>query len=172
MAHSRPSRASRKLYLKGKIGGRIFSSEGVTRIKFLEYCRTHPRQVFEALLAAQEHFIQNTIIFQDLCNEYNTDIPEEADDTAGDEQYEVDYILDSRIYKGILQYRAKWAGYEDDLEWYNAENFEKAPYRLQEFHFRYPWKPGPPNDLDDWLLRAGDDELTMDEFQEYSEPNA
>ncbi|KAH2456584.1 hypothetical protein KXV71_007755, partial [Aspergillus fumigatus] len=60
MAHSRPSRASRKLRLKGKIGGRIFSEEGVTRTKFLEYCRTTPRQVCEALLAAQEHFIRST----------------------------------------------------------------------------------------------------------------
>ncbi|KAL5684588.1 hypothetical protein EMGR_005772 [Emarellia grisea] len=145
MAHSRPSRASRKLRLKGKIGGRIFSEEGVTRTKFLEYCRTNPRQVFEALLAAQEHFIRSTPSLRGRRDEYYTDIPEEADDTTGDEQ-------------------VKWAGYEDDPEWYNAENFERAPYRLQEFHFRYPWKPGPPKDLDDWLLRAGDDELTLDEY--------
>jgi hypothetical protein len=172
MAHSRPSSASRKLYLKGKISGRIFANEGVTRTKFLEYCRTNPRQVFEALLAAQEHFIRSTTSLRGRRDEYYTDIPEETDYTTGDEQYEVDYILDSRMFDGILQYRVKWARYEDDPEWYNAENFERAPYRVQEFHFRYPWKPGPPKNLDDWLLRAGDDELTIDEYHGCSEPNA
>ncbi|KAF7139671.1 hypothetical protein CNMCM5793_007270 [Aspergillus hiratsukae] len=163
MAHSCPSSASRKLYLKGKIGGEIFSGEGVTRTKFLEYCRTNPCQVFEAILTMQEYFIGSTTSLRGRGDEYSKDIAEEADDTTGDEQYEVDYILDSRAHDGNLQYRVKWAGYKDDPEWYGAENFERAPYRLQEFHFRYPWKPGPPKDLDDWLLRAGDDELTSDE---------
>jgi hypothetical protein len=171
MAHSRPSRASRKLRLKGKIGRRIFLDEGVTQTKFLKYYRTNPRQVFEALLAAQEHFIQSTPSLRGRRDECYTDIPEEVDDMTGDEQYEVDYILNSRTHDGNLQYRVKWAGYKDDPEWYNAENFERAPYRLQEFHFRYPWKPGPPKDLNDWLLRAGDEELTMDEFHKCSEPN-
>jgi hypothetical protein len=34
------------------------------------------------------------------------------------------------MHDGILQYRVKRVGYEDDPEWYNAENFEWAPYRL------------------------------------------
>ena len=39
------------------------------------------------------------------------------------EEWEVDDILDSRLYgRGKrLQYRVKWKGYDTDLEWYNAD---------------------------------------------------
>jgi hypothetical protein len=60
------------------------------------------------------------------------------------EEYEVDDILDSRITRrGKLQYKAKWVGYPTDNTWYPAENFVNAPDIIQDFHKRYPHKPGP-----------------------------
>ncbi|PVH90157.1 hypothetical protein DM02DRAFT_665451 [Periconia macrospinosa] len=44
-----------------------------------------------------------------------------------DVEYEVDKILEARIYYRKLQYRVKWVGYADDLDWYNAANFKNSP---------------------------------------------
>lgn len=59
--------------------------------------------MFQAIVAMQEHFIESTAALQGR-----------RDECTDDEQYEVDYILDSRIHDGKLQYRVKWAGYKDD----------------------------------------------------------
>jgi len=44
----------------------------------------------------------------------------------------------------MLQYRAKWKGYsaEHDKVRYPAENFNNAEHAVQQFHQRYPRKPG------------------------------
>ncbi|RYP29916.1 hypothetical protein DL767_006515 [Monosporascus sp. MG133] len=79
---------------------------------------------------------------------------EEMDDTDSDEnveEYIVDEILDSRLSgEGVLQYRVRWGGYATDPVWYDAEGFKGAPFKLREFHYRHPKKPGPPEDLDVW----------------------
>lgn len=67
------------------------------------------------------------------------------------EEYEVEGILDSRLYCGKIQYQAKWAGYEEDLKWYNASNFKNSPHRLWDFHEANPSHPGPPKKLEDWI---------------------
>jgi len=58
-------------------------------------------------------------------------------------EYELEEIVDARLYYGKLQYRAKWTGYspEHDKVWYPASNFENAVNAKQEFHERYPEKP-------------------------------
>jgi Chromo (CHRromatin Organisation MOdifier) domain len=44
----------------------------------------------------------------------------------GEEEWEVDDILDSRLFgRGKrLQYRVKWKGIDQDLDWYNADGGE------------------------------------------------
>ena len=61
----------------------------------------------------------------------------------GEPEYELEEIVDSRLYYGKLQYRAKWTGYspEHDKVWYPASNFENAVNAKQRFHERYPEKP-------------------------------
>ena len=58
----------------------------------------------------------------------------------GNEEYELEEILDSRYRYKKLQYSAKWKGYtaEHDQEWYPADNFNKAELAVQQFHERYP----------------------------------
>jgi len=61
----------------------------------------------------------------------------------GEDQYELDEIIDSRFHYNKLQSRAKWEGYspEHDRVWYPAENFNHAEHTVQRFHRRYPGKP-------------------------------
>jgi len=61
----------------------------------------------------------------------------------GEPEYELEEIVDARLYYGRLQYRAKWTGYspEHDKVWYPASNFENAVHAKRRFHERYPEKP-------------------------------
>ena len=61
----------------------------------------------------------------------------------GEPEYELEEIIDSRLYRNKLQYRAKWTGYspEHDKTWYPAENFNNASLATEQFHSRYPRKP-------------------------------
>jgi len=61
----------------------------------------------------------------------------------GEPEYELEEIVDARLYHGKLQYRAKWTRYspEHDRVWYPASNFENTVHAKQRFHERYPEKP-------------------------------
>ena len=56
-------------------------------------------------------------------------------------EWEVLELLDSRYYYGRVQYRAKWKGFDQDLTWYYASDFEHSPDLLKAFHDKYPNKP-------------------------------
>lgn len=70
---------------------------------------------------------------------------------TGDQEFEVQEIIASRIVRGRLRYRASWIGYDEDLEWYPADNFKYSPYLLQRFHLANPEYPGPPEKLKSWI---------------------
>lgn len=59
------------------------------------------------------------------------------------EEYEVDQILDSRIFRNKLQYKVKCKGYEDPSEdtWEAKENLKNATLLTNQFHQDYPNKP-------------------------------
>jgi len=64
-------------------------------------------------------------------------------------EYEISKIVDSkidcrRVYK--LLYKVIWLGYEDtnnDSEWLPATELEHAKELVNDFHLKYPAKPGP-----------------------------
>ena len=58
----------------------------------------------------------------------------------GEPEYQLEEIIDSRLYRNELQYQAKWTGYshEYDKTWYPAENFNNASLATEQFHSRYP----------------------------------
>ena len=61
------------------------------------------------------------------------------DDTL---EYEVEEILDSKIFRRRLRYLVRWKGYPDsDNSWEPAEFLANAPNLLNEFHRKYPSKP-------------------------------
>jgi hypothetical protein len=69
--------------------------------------------------------------------------PVEVDEAL---EYEVSAILDSRKHRNRLQYLVEWAGYEgtpDHHTWEPATNLRNAKEYIQDFHRRYPNKPGP-----------------------------
>ena len=74
-------------------------------------------------------------------------VPADAVIINDEEEWEVDDILDSRRSHGQLQYKVNWAGFDLDLEWYNADDgeFDNATGVVDDFHKRYPRKPGPHN---------------------------
>src|SRR5437868_5269981 len=70
-------------------------------------------------------------------------LPPPPIEIAGEKEYELENIIDSRLHYGKLQYRAKWTGYspEHDKTWYPADNFENAALAVEHFHQQYPGKP-------------------------------
>jgi len=59
----------------------------------------------------------------------------------GEEEYQASSIEDCRMYKSQLQYLIRWTGY-DSLTWEPAK-FVDGLQAVDEFHQRYPQKPGP-----------------------------
>jgi len=51
-----------------------------------------------------------------------------------DEEYEVDYIVASHIYKRQLQYLVHWKGYkEHERTWEPSSNLKNAPSKVERF---------------------------------------
>ncbi|KAF9809211.1 hypothetical protein IEO21_07475 [Rhodonia placenta] len=70
--------------------------------------------------------------------------PEEppAIEVEGDEEYEVERIKDSRIFRRQLQYLVKWKGYDDShMSWEPACNVANAPALIADFHRKNPNAP-------------------------------
>ena len=61
----------------------------------------------------------------------------------GEDELELDEIIDYRLHYNKLQYRAKRKGYgpEEDKVWYPAENFNNAADAVGKSHEGYPEKP-------------------------------
>jgi hypothetical protein len=71
-------------------------------------------------------------------------------DIEGEEEFEVEEILDSRLFRRHGQYRVHWVGYHvSEATWEPWELLKNAPEKVQEFHDKYPNKPGP------WGLASG-----------------
>ena len=51
----------------------------------------------------------------------------------GEDEYELNEIIDSQLHYNKLQYRAKWKGYSPahDKVWYPPENFNHAEHTVQ-----------------------------------------
>ena len=59
-----------------------------------------------------------------------------------DEEYEVDAIIDSRIYKRKLQYLVHWKGYdESERTWEPVSNLKNSPKIVEQFHTSHPSAP-------------------------------
>jgi len=59
----------------------------------------------------------------------------------GEEEWFVDSILDSRMYRRRLLYLVKWTGF-DHPNWEPAESVNEIE-GVTRFHEQYPRKPGP-----------------------------
>ncbi len=57
-------------------------------------------------------------------------------------EWEIDDILNSQCYRRWLQYWVKWKSYDNDLNWYNADDdeFMNAQEMINDFHIKYSRK--------------------------------
>lgn len=57
-------------------------------------------------------------------------------------EYEVEKILDSRLFRNKLQYLVKWKGYDDSHnDWEVVGNVKNSKHLINEFHKRFPQAP-------------------------------
>ncbi len=56
-----------------------------------------------------------------------------------EDEWEIDDILNFRWYQRRLQYRVKWNDYDNDFNWYNADDdeFMNAQKIVDDFHIQY-----------------------------------
>ena len=99
------------------------------RLSLPHSMKIHP--VFHVNLLSAHH--TNTIPGQNF-----TEPPAEI--VEGEEQYEVESILNSRYFRNQLQYRVRWLGYDESYDtWEPLKNIEdSAPLAIQEFHTLHP----------------------------------
>jgi hypothetical protein len=62
-------------------------------------------------------------------------------EVEGDQEYQVERVEDSRVYRNQLQYLIRWMGY-DQMTWEPAKDVNGLQ-ALDIFHQKYPQKPGP-----------------------------
>jgi len=60
----------------------------------------------------------------------------------GQDEFEVEEIVDSRLRYRRLEYKVKWVGYPVP-EWEPADNLTHCQALINEFHSQYPTKPRP-----------------------------
>ena len=102
-----------------------------------------------------------------------TEPEEPAIEINGHPEWPVQEILDSRLFRGRLQYRASWVAHDPDSTWYNARGFIGAPHKVRDYHMAYPEKAGPPARLAAWLqaYEAEEDlEVTEEDDKAASKP--
>lgn len=60
----------------------------------------------------------------------------------GHQEYEVEYIVDSRIHRNSLQYLVHWKGYTTmDRTWESVKNLSNSKKLIQKFHQENPSRP-------------------------------
>jgi len=62
-------------------------------------------------------------------------------EVEGEEEWQVQEVLDSKLVRNRLRYLVKWEGY-DETTWKPAESINKLR-TVDEFHERYPLKLEP-----------------------------
>jgi hypothetical protein len=87
-------------------------------------------------------------------------------EVVGEQEWEVQEILASKLAGKKLYYRVQWTGHDEDLEWYPASNFKYSPHKLRDFHLQYPDQKGPPARLDDWLRAYEDGKEEFEELED------
>src|SRR5882724_6781967 len=77
---------------------------------------------------------------------YNVTPPPVVKD--GVEEYEVEQILDSRLFRGKLEYLVSWKGYRVEDEWRPVKDIKGSRRLVSEFHCRNSEAPQHISTLD------------------------
>ncbi len=88
------------------------------------------------------HDVFHSDLLRSVINDFLSDQKNELSDSIvinDEDKWEIDDILNSRRYRRWLQYRVKWNDYDNDLNWYNADDdeFMNAQKIVDDFHIWY-----------------------------------
>ncbi|KIN99403.1 hypothetical protein M404DRAFT_30463 [Pisolithus tinctorius Marx 270] len=73
----------------------------------------------------------------------------------GNEEFEVDYVADSRLKRNKLEYLVHWKGYHDeDRTWEPESTLKSAPGAVRDFHRRNPSAPRKLRGMDSSLFSS------------------
>ena len=78
-----------------------------------------------------------------------TEDPPPPVEVDGEIEYEIAEILDTKLdrrFRCKLRYLVKWTGYEgtdEETTWISADELNHAQELVNDFHVKYPDKPGP-----------------------------
>ncbi len=85
------------------------------------------------------HDVFHSDLLRSVVNDFLPDQKNESSDSIvinDEDEWEIDNILNSRWYQRWLQYRIKWNDYDNDFNWYNADDdeFMNAQKIIDNFH--------------------------------------
>ncbi len=80
-----------------------------------------------------------------LCSAVNNSLSDQKNELSksivinDENEWKIDDILNSRWYQRRLQYQVKWKNYDNDLNWYNADDdkFMNTQNIIDDFHIQY-----------------------------------
>jgi len=106
--------------------------------KVIETIGTHAYRL-EVLEGTRGH----NIVHASLLKLFRTrDDPQDMDEDEDNEIYEVETILNSRKYTGVVKYRILWKGYDELGDpWEEFGRLDNCPETLKEYPEKFPNKP-------------------------------
>ncbi len=91
------------------------------------------------------HNVFHSELFRLVVNDFLSDQKNESLRSIvinDEDKWEINDILNSQQYRRWLQYQVKWKSYDNDLNWYNADDdeFMNAQEMINDFHIKYSRK--------------------------------
>ncbi len=88
------------------------------------------------------HDVFHSDLLRSVVDDFLSDQKNESSDSIvinDEDEWEIDDILNFRRYRRRLQYRVKWNDYDNDLNWYNADDdeFMNTQKIVDDFHIQY-----------------------------------
>ncbi len=93
-------------------------------------------------------YIHNVFYSELLCLVVNDSLSDQKNEFSesiminNEDKWEIDDILNFQWYQRWLQYQVKWKNYDNDLNWYNADDneFINTQEMIDDFHIKYSRK--------------------------------
>ncbi len=88
------------------------------------------------------HDVFHSDLLRSVVDDFLPDQKNELSDSIvinDEDEWKIDDILNFRRYRRRLQYKVKWNDYDNDLNWYNADDdeFMNAQKIVDDFHIQY-----------------------------------
>ncbi len=88
------------------------------------------------------HDVFYSDLLRSVVNDYLSDQKNESSDSIminDEDEWKIDDILNFRRYWRRLQYKVKWKNYDNNLNWYNADDdeFMNTQKIIDDFHIQY-----------------------------------